>query len=263
MSQFTLSGKPASNMHRPYCPEASPASRSPVPGSAEARRMTVTSGRKCLEWCRNSGPLGSLERMLLASSVWHSMTCLLTWSVRVTPAGRSFFRLRGSVPRTCEIGYSLWPTMTRADAQGHAYQYSRGDPSKPVPTLVGAARMYPTPHANCHTGAGEHGTGGLNLQTAVLQMVPTPCAQDAKNSTLPPSQLHRDTVPGALIRGMFYTPTSVSGNQNGRIDEWGGSHNPYRGEKGKCHPQYLNPEFVEWLMGFPIGWTGCDVSETR
>ena len=229
MSQVTLFGKPASNMHRPYCPVASPVSRSPVPASEKARKTTVISGRKCLEWCRNSGPLGSLERMLLASSVWHSMTCLLTWSVRVTPAGRSFFRLRASVPRTCEIGYSLWPT----------------------------------PHANCHTGAGEHGTGGPNLQTAVLQMVPTPCAQDAKNSTLPPSQLHRDTVPGALIRGMFYTPTSVSGNQNGRIDEWGGSHNPYRGEKGKCHPQYLNPEFVEWLMGFPIGWTDCDASETR
>jgi hypothetical protein len=98
---------------------------------------------------------------------------------------------------------------------------------------------------------------------AAGQMYPTPCAQDAKSSTLPPSQLRRDTVPGALIRGMFYTPTSVSGNQNGRIDEWGGSHNPYRGEKGKCHPQYLNPEFVEWLMGFPIGWTDCDALETR
>ena len=25
----------------------------------------------------------------------------------------------------------------------------------------------------------------------------------------------------------------------------------------------LNPMWVEWLMGFPIGWTGCDASETR
>jgi len=24
----------------------------------------------------------------------------------------------------------------------------------------------------------------------------------------------------------------------------------------------LNPEFPEWLMGFPIGWTDCDASET-
>ncbi len=24
----------------------------------------------------------------------------------------------------------------------------------------------------------------------------------------------------------------------------------------------LNPEWVEWLMGFPIGWTDCGPSET-
>lgn len=25
---------------------------------------------------------------------------------------------------------------------------------------------------------------------------------------------------------------------------------------------YLNPPWIEWLMGFPEGWTDCDVSET-
>jgi hypothetical protein len=25
----------------------------------------------------------------------------------------------------------------------------------------------------------------------------------------------------------------------------------------------LNPEWVEWLMGFPQGWTDCDVSGMR
>jgi DNA (cytosine-5)-methyltransferase 1 len=25
----------------------------------------------------------------------------------------------------------------------------------------------------------------------------------------------------------------------------------------------LNPPFVEWLMGFPIGWTDCDALETQ
>mgnify|MGYP000921857751 CR=1 FL=1 len=36
----------------------SPVSRFPLPGSDEARRMTVTSGLKCLELSRISGPLG-------------------------------------------------------------------------------------------------------------------------------------------------------------------------------------------------------------
>jgi hypothetical protein len=26
---------------------------------------------------------------------------------------------------------------------------------------------------------------------------------------------------------------------------------------------HLNPEWVEWLMGFPIGWTDCDASATQ
>jgi DNA (cytosine-5)-methyltransferase 1 len=46
-------------------------------------------------------------------------------------------------------------------------------------------------------------------------------------------------------------------------------HAVERGEtKSKTFPKpppdggRLNPEWVEWLMGFPIGWTGCDASGT-
>lgn len=61
-------------------------------------------------------------------------------------------------------------------------------------------------------------------------LLPTPTAQDAKNSTLPPSQLSRDTIPGALLRS--------------------GIH----GE--------LNPEFYQWLMGYSIGWTKLEDAAT-
>ena len=54
---------------------------------------------------------------------------------------------------------------------------------------------------------------------------PTPTAQDGKNSTLPPSQLERDSIIGALLK---------SGSPSGGV---------------------VNPEWVEWLMGWPIGWT--------
>lgn len=62
----------------------------------------------------------------------------------------------------------------------------------------------------------------INLNEAV-KMWPTPAAQDAKNSTLPPSQIERDSVPGAMIRA--------------------------------GHTGQLNPQWVEWLMGWPDGWT--------
>lgn len=162
-----------------------------LPGSDEARKMTATSGRKLLEYSRKSDPVGLLVKMLLDTSVWGSTTCYLTWKAKVTKQSRLYFQLVPSTPHTDETECSLWPT----------------------------------PHANCHTGAGEKGEGGMNIQTAV-KMWPTPAAQDAKNATLPPSQIDRDTVPGAVIRS---------------------------GETGQ-----LNPEWVEALMCFPIGWTDVE-----
>jgi hypothetical protein len=57
---------------------------------------------------------------------------------------------------------------------------------------------------------------------------------------------------------MWPTPTSVSGNQVGRLDEWGGSRSRAV-MKTLVTPQELcgalNPTWVEWLMGWPLGWT--------
>lgn len=61
-----------------------------------------------------------------------------------------------------------------------------------------------------------------------VKMYPTPAAQDAKNSTLPPSQKVRDSVPGALLRD------------------------------GEPPGGQLNPQWVEWLMGYPDGWTDLE-----
>ena len=56
--------------------------------------------------------------------------------------------------------------------------------------------------------------------------------------------------------GLLPTPSGTSNHgQNhvsGRLDEWGGSSNPFRGsEIGKLHC----PRFEEWMMGFPDRWT--------
>ena len=97
-------------------PEGSLASHSPLPGSMEARTMTVTSGRKCSELLENSDPLGSLARMCLESSVWHSTRCYLTWKTKVTPAKRLLFRLAVSMPRTKENESPFWPTPSTGAA---------------------------------------------------------------------------------------------------------------------------------------------------
>lgn len=105
----------------------------------------------------------------MGSSEWHSTNHLLVWSVQVTPAGRSYFRLKQLEPRTKDIGALLLPTVCAADKSGHGYQYDNGDRTKIRLTLPGYVRMIPTMHANAHTGPGRRGLGGVNIQTALKE----------------------------------------------------------------------------------------------
>ncbi len=84
----------------------------------------------------------------------------------------------------------------------------------------------PTVHGN-YNRAGASPTSGNGLATFV-SLFPTPTCNDAKNSTLPPSQEQRDGMAGYLIRN-----GEPSGGQ-------------------------LNPDWVEWLMNWPIGWSSLE-----
>ena len=154
--------------------------------------------------------------------------------------------------RTEESGYGFWrtPNATDGDHGGPNARDSKGGMHLsaqvmwPTPNVCGnynrkgasatsgdglvtAVKMWPTPKASA---AGpdfakvDRSATGVSLATAVA-MLPTPCAQDAKNSTLPISQRDRDSIPGYLL------------------------------SNGERPGGQLNPDWVEWLMGFPIGWT--------
>ncbi len=63
--------------------------------------------------------------------------------------------------------------------------------------------------------------------------------------------------------GLLPTPSGVNGGKNhtvGRLDEWGGSSNPFR---GKAIGKIRCASFEEWMMGFPIGWTELTLCETQ
>lgn len=125
--------------------------------------------------------------------------------------------------------HNLWATPQAADSWVPAHTtentLKRGNPdaknrSRPgtLTKQVVEPKYWPTPTAGEGTGAGHAGKGGLNLRTAV-ETFPTPTVEDAKNNN-GPSQSSRNTPPlNAVIGGR------------------------------------LNPEFVEWLQGFPKGWT--------
>ena len=84
--------------------------------------MTVTSGRKCSESYANSGPLGSLVKMCLESSIWHSTRCYLTWKTKDTPARHLLFRLAVSMPRTNGTESQFWPTPMASSWGGSGHR---------------------------------------------------------------------------------------------------------------------------------------------
>ena len=136
---------------------------------------------------------------------------------------------------TAENDAGLWPTPNVpnggrscahvTDWRGTDGRTAYHNGKKVQVGLEHAAKHWPTP-----TVCGNHNRKGLSkssgdgLSTAVKTW-PTPTVNDSKNCTLPPSQVKHDNIHGALLRD---------------------------GEKAGGA---LNPTWVEWLMGWPLGWT--------
>jgi hypothetical protein len=131
------------------------------------------------------------------------------------------------MPRTEGIESGLLPTITATEGG-----YNKSSPNgKKRPTLTTMARknLWPTPRSAMtgYVTPKRLNDKHENLETAVSrEMLATPTTQDAKNNGSQ-SQQNRNTKPlNAQVGGP------------------------------------LNPEFVEWLMGYPVGWTDLKDSET-
>ena len=232
-------------------PADSPASHLVLPGSEEARTMTATSGRKCLELYRKSGPLGSLVRMLVGSSDWVSTRRYLTWRPQATKQGRLYYRLVPSTPPTDGIDARLWPTVTAtiADHGGPNQRDSSGRPG-----LEMAARMWPTPTASDCNKRGNISPETRNgLPAAVLWPTPTAeqCGISARTGGRPVEKSTKLGTQVAIAEGLIPTPLSTDWKNRGSKES--------RGNREFNLQTYvsgtLNPDWVEWLMAFPHGWT--------
>jgi hypothetical protein len=127
---------------------------------------------------------------------------------------------------TLEQMVNLFPTPRAADGakgqrtrEGALKEANRGH-GIDLPLF---AQLYPTPtvHGD-YNRKGVSANSGDGLATYVKKLYPTPTVNDAKNNA-PPSQ--------HVENGRHSNPLNVVA---------GGA---------------LNPTWVEWLMGFPLGWT--------
>ena len=233
-----------------------------LPGSDKARKMTVISGQKLLGSWTNTGPLGSLERMLLATSAWVSTTCFLTWKQKATPQGHLLFQLAPSMLNTDEIESGLWLTPTkvmtledpqkmraRAEKNGYRNGTSIGylhsqvvyKPLYPTPTKTDSMPLSPMTAWRKENGmdrpSGAKIGSSLKWQPEIIKeagLWPTPQASDNRDRGGPNN-------PSVQRRKAIGKQISLSQTQNGQ----------------------LNPMWVEWLMGFPMGWTELPPSETQ
>ena len=223
-------------------PADSHASHSPWLESKRAKGMIDTSGRRCSELSPSCARVALSVRTFLESSRLPPGRWSRIWSVLAITSSCLILRLRLSERGTDDQGYSspasqMWPTPMRMDyAKERMRSTQQKAGSRRSLDLPSAVRLWPTPRANEYKDvlqsvppSRQKDPGKCNLTQAVAmdQMLATPCARDYRT--------------GQRKR---YENQARANNIN---DQVGGQ---------------LNPTWVEWLMGFPPGWTDLNASET-
>ena len=196
-----------------------PASPSPPRENGKGLRIPATYGRKCAGLLPSCGPIGCLGKMLLASSIWGSTKRFLTWQKRDTLFSHSYFRLAASAHgmSASELLSSrlMFPTPLASD-KGTARDAASLD-------------VYLSDNGIFRKRNKNGSIWSLSLSAAVFYM--TPVASDGFRSTLKPSA---------------YDPARKNGNLSAQM---------VFQEQPVSDTAALNPDWVEWLMGFPKGWT--------
>ena len=182
----------------------------------------------------------SSVRYDLATSSWKTAHCLweedLPWSSVTLPTwgmtrSGSVYRHPTSERPISGIGAGLWPTVTCDSATERTGRYAQG--GMPLTAAVQAA-TWPTPTVcGNYNRKGASATSGDGLATVVTQRTwPTATATAYKGWSPNHNRAMTDDRLDYSVERESFQP---------------GQQTP---------PMRLNPEWVEWLMGWPIGHTG-------
>ncbi len=235
------------------------ANHSQSQGSNEARMTTVTSGLKCCELYRKQSPLGSLVRMLLGSSTWHSTKCVLTWKVKVTKSNRSLFQLAPLTRHTEETGFGLWLTPSCTAINGR----SKESMQKRIAWRKASGRKT-VPPGNLSEQVNNSG----EKPNSDMMMWPTPTVDNSANVN-PKENRFRCLVRAVNESVMWPTPSTRDGKggyiggriRNGKVSMDTLDVAVQHTDNQEKQLGSLNPTWVAWLMGYPTEWLNCVDSE--
>jgi len=245
---------------------------------------------------------GSSARFDLDSSSWRTPQCSLIegWDefLETWPAwgsmrnGVSWGRMMPALP-TSASEFGSWATPAASDSSrggritpamsGRSLAHQVNTPGKfPTPTATNtkanhmrsAGRpfrsYFPSPMASDCEARGGH-RGNLDTLTSFTKAFPTPCARDFRSPNLKPYSERGGGKKGEqLVNFIAHFPTPRAGSSNGGGTGLDGGSNARRAltrDHGEVEAKallggQLNPPWVEWLMGWPIGWTDLKQSET-
>lgn len=147
----------------------------------------------------------------------------------------------------------LLPTPTADSSTERLNKYKQGGTP-----LTAAYRTWPTPKASPSgpdfAKATRPGTGGDDLPTAVARtMLPTPTASRTGDYTIDGKTGKKRASLQGVAKQMVPTPDAnchKGGNRKGQLTDPSCGVTPDGGQ--------LNPTWVEWLMGYPLGWTDLE-----
>jgi len=192
----------------------------------ERARASQESAAECGDTWR-----GSLARFDPDTSLWktvqHSLledseSCSVIWPRSGMTADGQCWELPTLERRTSATGSGLWPTPVASDIGSRSKPYAQGG------TPLSLAVKWPTPTVcGNYNRKGASATSGDGLATAVNRW-PTPIARDSRS-----------------VRGGARTVNSLGSEP--LITQVAIAEGVTDGA--------LNPMWVEWLMGWPLGWT--------
>lgn len=230
----TLPGSLARYALRGYCSKTSPVSQQPslLTDEAPSKRSATT----FKSWVSRSRGMSS-QRQRWGQAIFASESSL--WPTPRAEDTETTGAHRG-VPDTLPSAANMWPTPDAGVRTGFNRSASDGAANRPL--LAEAANMWPTPNTP---------SGGPNTKRA---MWATPAARSTKGGCSEEALTRQDgkSRMDILDNQAIYFPPFLQGETSTTDGE--PSSPSTRGSR-----RLLNPDFVEWLMGWPIGWSALDL----
>jgi len=200
-------------------PQAIPVNHLAGQAKGLVRKTHATSIRTSLELLHKKDQLGSFSKMFMGIFPLDSMRYSMIWRARSTPQGRLYFQAVRLSERHIEDNESgLWATPNTMDYLPHRSEESMRKMAE---------------------GHRKGRSRPINLREQVsekaMALWPTPVVTDYKGARKPETikKTGRNPMTNSLRDAVEHENPTGSGQLSGS----------------------LNPQWVEWLMGYPEGWT--------